>query len=80
MQVLQAQATMPVRVTSQISTSSKSLRQHARHTVRRALTRLATVFDRQAHAEAAIVDRYAGHSWTDYTERQLINDIEKRGF
>jgi hypothetical protein len=74
MRALQAQAT------SQISTSSKSFRQRVGHAVRRALTRLAAVFDRQAHAEAAIVERYACHSWTDSTERQLVDDIIKVGF
>ena len=79
MRVLQSQATMFLRYTSQLSKSSKSFRQHAGQTLRRALTRFAAVFDRRAHAEAAIVDRYLGHSWTDSTERLLTDDIEKIG-
>jgi hypothetical protein len=74
MQVLQAQAI------SQISTSNKSFRRHFGHIVRHALTRLAAAFDRRAHAEAVIVDRYVCHSWTDSTERQLIGDLTKAGF
>jgi hypothetical protein len=71
MQVLQAQTTLPLRDTSQISTSSKSLVQRAGHAFRSVRARLATILDRRAQAEAAIANRYAGHGWTDSTERQL---------
>jgi hypothetical protein len=80
MQVLESQAAMLLRYTSQLNKSSKSFRQHAGQILRRALTGCAAFFDRRAHAEAAMIDRYVGRGWTDSTERQLTGDIEKIGF
>jgi hypothetical protein len=78
MQVPQAQAVNALLLrtdTTHIDQSRESLRRHAGHSVRGALARVAAIFDRRAHADAAVPERFAGQRWCDSTERQLNNEL-----
>jgi hypothetical protein len=80
MRVIESRAAMLSYASQVDKSSNKSFRRHSWQALRQALTRFAAVFDRSSQADAAIADRYGGHSWTDSTERLLFDDIEKSGF